>query len=161
MSSTGIPSARFYRGARGRRLPMITVPGQAGRLSPEGRSMLTAEARIQTEQPSRYLVQLCRHASAINHKILRLHAGKGQISPEIKDIEWSDTHGTLTFSWGRCTMQAAPGTLTVRAEAADEENLQRTQDLITRNLERFGRRDHLKVTWQRPEAPAAQVGETG
>jgi hypothetical protein len=123
--------------------------------------MLTAEARIQTEHPSRYLVQMCRHATAINHKILPLHAGKAQIRPEIRDIEWTDTLGALTFSWGRCILEAGPGTLTVHAEAADEENLQRTQDLITRNLERFGRRDHLKVNWQRPEAPPVQDGEAG
>lgn len=66
--------------------------------------MLTAEARIQTERPSRYLVQLCRHADS-------------------------------------------------------EENLQRIQSLITRNLERFGRRDHLNVNWQRPQAPAIQAGD--
>jgi hypothetical protein len=56
-------------------------------------------------------------------------------------------------------MHADPDTLTVRAEAATEENLQRIQDLITRNLERFGRRDHLKVNWQRPEPPTAEAGE--
>ena len=123
--------------------------------------MLTAEARIQTEHPSRYLTQLCQHANSINHKTLRLHAGKAQIRPEIQDIEWSDTDGTLTFSWGRCTMHAGPGTLTVRAEATNEEDLQRTQNLITRNLERFGRRDHLKVNWQRPNAPTVQAGEAG
>ena len=46
-------------------------------------------------------------------------------------------------------------TLTVRAEAASEESLQRVQDLITRNLERFGRREHLTVNWQRPGTPTA------
>ncbi len=117
--------------------------------------MLTAEARIRAERPSRYLVQLCRHAGSINHKTLSLHAGKVQARPEIQHVEWTDTDGTLTFSWGRCTMQAGPDMLTVRAEAANEENLQGIQNLITRNLERFGRRDHLKVTWQRPVAPAA------
>ncbi|MGH3192518.1 MAG: DUF2218 domain-containing protein [Streptosporangiaceae bacterium] len=121
--------------------------------------MLTAEARLQTEQPSRYLVQLCRHASLINHKILQRHGAKAQVRPEVQHVEWSDTDGTLTFSWGRCMMQAGPGTLTVRAEAANEENLQRIQDLIARNLERFGRRDHLKVNWQRPGAPTVQGGE--
>jgi hypothetical protein len=126
----------------------------------EGIRMLTAEARVRTEQASRYLVQFCRHASSINHKTLRIHAGKAWMRPEIQDIEWSDTRGTLTFSWGRCSLHAGDGTLTVRAEAADQENLQRTQDLITRNLERFGKRDHLKVTWQRPEASAAD-GEAG
>jgi hypothetical protein len=123
--------------------------------------MLTAEARIQAERPSRYLVQLCRHASSINHKILSRHAGQVRARPEVRHVEWTDTDGTLTFSWGRCAVQAGPDTLTVRAEAANEENLQGIQDLITRNLERFGRRDHLKVTWRRPVAPGAQASEGG
>ena len=123
--------------------------------------MLTAEAHIKTAQPSRYLIQLCRHANSVNHKILHAHAAEAQVRPEMQHVEWSDTHGTLTFSWGRCTMQASPHTLTARAEAASEESLQRIQDLITRNLERFGRRDHLKVNWQRPQAPTAQPGEAG
>jgi hypothetical protein len=76
----------------------------------------------------------------------------------VKHVEWSETAGTLTLNWGTCTMQAGPDTLTVRAEAANERDLQRIQDLITRNLERFGRRDHLRVTWQRPPAPPAQAG---
>ncbi len=58
-------------------------------------------------------------------------------------------------------MHAGPDTLTVRAEAASEENLQRIQNLVTRNLERFGRRDHLKVNWQRPGPPAVPAGEAG
>jgi hypothetical protein len=123
--------------------------------------MLTAEARIQAERPSRYLVQLCRHANSIDHKILHLHAGKAQARPEVQHVEWSDTDGTLTLSWGQCTMHAGPDTLTVRAEATNEENLQRIQNLITRNLERFGRRDHLKVNWQRPETPTVQAAEAG
>jgi hypothetical protein len=61
--------------------------------------------------------------------------------------------GTLDLGRGRATLHAGPGTLTVRAEAASEESLQRVQDLITRNLERFGRREHLKVNWQQPATP--------
>jgi hypothetical protein len=76
----------------------------------------------------------------------------------VQHVEWSDTDGTLVFSWARCTMQAGPDTLTVRAEAASEENLNRIQELIARNLERFGRRDHLTVTWQRPVPSADQAG---
>jgi hypothetical protein len=119
--------------------------------------MLTNEARIQTEDPSRYLVQLCRHADSIRHKLLQLHPGKPQERPEVKHVEWSDTAGTLTLNWGRCIMQAGPDTLTVRAEATNEQELQQIQDLVTRNLERFGRRDRLTVNWQRPQAPGAQA----
>ena len=116
--------------------------------------MLTAQARIQTSQPSRYLSQLCRHASSISHKTLR-HAAGALVRPEIQQVEWSDTHGTLDLGWGRCTMQADPGMLTVHVEAANEESLQRVQGLIARDLERFGRREHLQVNWQRPETLTA------
>ena len=62
------------------------------------------------------------------------------------------------MSWGQWTMQATPDTLTLRAEAADEDNLRRIQDLVAGRLGRFGRRDHLAVSWQQPEAPAVQPG---
>jgi len=45
-------------------------------------------------------------------------------------------------------MQALPGRLAVRAEAADQENLRRIQELLTARLQKFGRREHLTVTWQ-------------
>ena len=109
--------------------------------------MPTAEARHPTGQPSRYLIQLCQHAASINHKTHR-HPGRAQARPDIQHVEWSDTHGTLDLGWGRCTMHAGPGMLTVRAEAATGESLQRVQDLIARDLERFGRREHLQVNWQ-------------
>jgi hypothetical protein len=51
-------------------------------------------------------------------------------------------------------MQTAPDMLTLRAEATDEESLQRIQDLVAGRLERIGRRDRLTVIWQRTEAPA-------
>ena len=116
--------------------------------------MLTAEAQIRTNRPSRYLIQLCSHASDMGrhqgHGLRARHAGSApEGSPELRHAEWSDTHGVVRLSWGQCTLQATPGTLTLRAEAADEENLRRIQDLISRRLETFGRRDHLKVDWQR------------
>jgi hypothetical protein len=45
-------------------------------------------------------------------------------------------------------MRALPGLLAVRAEAADQENLRRIQDLLTARLQKFGRREHLTVNWQ-------------
>jgi len=115
--------------------------------------MLTAEAQIETHRPSRYLVQFCKHASDMGghrrHGLRARHAGDApEGSPELQHVEWSDTRGIVSLSWGQCTLQAASGTLTLRAEAADEENLRRVQDLIAKRLESFGRRDHLKVEWQ-------------
>ncbi len=126
--------------------------------------MLIVEAQVETERPSRYLVQLCRH---FNHKGRHLHhrprshlVGDMQAPPEVRaHVEWSDTYGIVSLNWGQCTMQATPHTLTLRAEATDGENLQRVQDLVAGHLERFGRRDHLKVNWRRPSAPTVQPSE--
>lgn len=112
--------------------------------------MLSAEAHIPTEAPSRYLTQLCSHASSMNsqsHKLARLHKG----GPQVQNVEWTDTDGTLTLSIGRCILHAGAGTLTVRVEAADAQGLQQLQELISRDLERFGKRRQLTVTWRQPE----------
>jgi hypothetical protein len=113
--------------------------------------MLAAEAQVKTEDSSRYLVQLCRHAQQV-HRMRhrpRDHGGDGQPPPKVEHVEWSETSGMISFGWGQCTMQATPGTLTLRAKAADEESLQRVQGIVARDIERFGKRDLLTVTWQR------------
>ena len=116
--------------------------------------MPTAEARIRTDRASRYLAQLCRHASQMGRPMrhrLRVH-DRGDAPPEVQHVEWSDTYGIVSLSWGQWTMQATPDTLAVRAEAADEDNLRRIQDLVAERLGRFGRRDHLAVSWQQPRS---------
>jgi len=124
--------------------------------------MLIAEATVETDRPSRYLVQLCQHVNRMGRH-LRERPGShpaGQERPEIQQVEWSDTHGIIRFDWGQCTLRANPDTLTLRAEAADEEKLRRLQDLLARRLEGFGRRDQLKVDWQRPDAPTIRDPST-
>jgi hypothetical protein len=126
--------------------------------------MPTAEARIETEHASRYLVRLCQHISKIKNKGPHLRRqrpshlpGDARARPDMQaHVEWAQTHGAVTFSWGKITMQASPGALTLHAEAADEENLQQIQDLVAGRLATFGSREHLTVSWQRPETPAVQ-----
>ena len=118
--------------------------------------MLAAESQVKTEDPGRYLTQLCRHAQQV-HRLRhrpRNHGGDGQPPPKVEHVEWSETSGMISFGWGQCTMQAAPGTLTLRAEAADQESLQRVQDIVARDIERFGKRNQLTVTWQRTQPPS-------
>jgi uncharacterized protein len=119
--------------------------------------MLTSEAQIETERPSRYLVQLCRHAAGMNRMRghwPRKHAG-GDSLPlgEVQlRAEWSETHGVIGLSpWGQCTLAANANALRLQIEATDEDCLQRIQDVITRDLTRFGRRERLTVSWHRPE----------
>ncbi|MFL6124890.1 DUF2218 domain-containing protein [Actinophytocola sp.] len=110
--------------------------------------MLTAETTIQTANASRYLVQQCQHATKIGHRLRHLHTRAAHERPEVLDADWSDTHGTITLSWGRCVLDAGPTTLTVRVEAADEENLHRVQAIIAADLERFGRPEGVTVVWR-------------
>ncbi len=122
--------------------------------------MLTAEARVQTEHPARYLIQLCQHASKMGGHLRhrpRGHDGDGG-PPEIRHVEWSETDGIVTLNLGQWTMHATPGELRLRAEADSEENLQRIEDLVTARLEKIGRRDRLTVNWQRPVEPVERGG---
>jgi hypothetical protein len=118
--------------------------------------MPTAEATIETQHPSRYLTQLCKHASKMGGHLHRPRShADGTAPPEIRHAEWSDTDGIVTLNWGQWTMHAAAGTLTLRAEADSEENLRRIQDLLTARLEKIGKRVHLTVNWQPPAPPAS------
>jgi len=115
--------------------------------------MLAAEAQVKTEDPGRYLVQLCRHAQQahrLRHRP-RNHGGGGQ-PPKVQQVECSESSGMISFGWGHCTMQASPGTLTLRAEATSEEDLRRVQGIVAADIERFGKREHLQVTWERSQA---------
>jgi hypothetical protein len=97
--------------------------------------MPTAEARIVTDRPSRYLVQLCQHVNSIyskgglvsHRRRRRLVAGGTQERPDVPPrVEWSETQGSISFDAGNITMQASPGALILRAESADEESLPRS-----------------------------------
>jgi hypothetical protein len=111
------------------------------------------EARIDTDRPNRYLNQLCQHASAMNgasgHRLrARLHAQPVQDVTLTVHAECTDDTGVLTFNSGaRCTISAAPNLLTVRIDADEEHTMNQVRDVITRDLERFARRDHLIVSW--------------
>jgi hypothetical protein len=127
--------------------------------------MLTLEARIATATPSRYVAQFCKHAAGMSrtrwHRA-RMHATDDPLARgEVQlTAECSETQGIVSFDpWGRCVMSAGPNLLVVRVEASDPENLQRIQDVVTRDLERFGGREHLVVRWQSPDELSAHPTE--
>jgi hypothetical protein len=113
------------------------------------------EAQVATERASRYLVQFCKHAAAMggggHTPRMHLHGTMARREVQVA-AEWSDTRGTVTFTpWGQCTLAVEASSLTVRVEAVDEDGLDRIRDVITRDFERFSRRDPLTVTWYQPE----------
>lgn len=115
--------------------------------------MPALQAQIQTKRASRYLVQFCRHAAAMgSHRGVHLHRATR------RDVqvaaEWSETTGTVTFDpWGRCTLTADADTLTLGITAEDDDALAQIRDIVTRDFERFSRRDPMAVTWQRLDTP--------
>jgi len=124
--------------------------------------MPTAEARIPTDRPGRYLVQLCKHVANKGRHLThrpRTHA-LPELRPDQIQVEWTDSDGTLRLPWGQCTLQAAPGTLRVYVEADDQENLERLQDLVSTHIARFSRRDPLRVTWEPSDATADAPAKT-
>ena len=103
------------------------------------------------------LIRLCDHIGKLGQAGLphrRAAHGRGGGPPEIRHVERGETEAAVILNWGRWVMHARPGLLAVRAEAADEENLRRIQDLLTTRLENFGRREHLTVAWRTLTAEA-------
>jgi hypothetical protein len=116
--------------------------------------MPIAHASIPTTHASQYLVAVCRHASRMSHRILARHGGDRANRPQVSHVDWTDTDGTLELNWGHCTFHAGPDELTVRIEAADDEHLEAVQQIIARDLERYGRREDLSINWRRQPAPS-------
>jgi hypothetical protein len=108
---------------------------------------LSAEGRVDTERASRYLAQLCEHLNQMGHRRFHKIRSHGAAHPGVISVEWSDAHGVLIFTGGQCTLQASADALTLRAEAADADSLQRMQEMLSMRLETIGRRDRLRVVW--------------
>ena len=129
-----------------------------GRPRPGGTTVLTTESRIETANANGLLAHLCRHAVKMGEHPRQRHTRGTHARPDVLGVESSDTDGTLDLSWGRCVLHAEPDALTVRVEAATEEHLRGIQGIVTADLERFGHRDNVTVTWSPPAVRADEVG---
>jgi len=92
--------------------------------------MATATARVTTEQPRRYLGQLCKHFA---HKL---------------PVTLEEARGSIAFPMGTCRLEAAEGLLLLRAEADGAEALERLQDVVGRHLLRFAFRAPPTIDWR-------------
>jgi hypothetical protein len=95
--------------------------------------MIESVGRAPTEQPQRYLKQLVSHLS---HKL------------STRLLE--DGSGEIVLHDGSCRLVAQDGVLLLTARADDEGGLDHVCSVIGRHLERFGARDELRVSWDRP-----------
>jgi hypothetical protein len=121
--------------------------------------MPASEARIDTDRPSRYLIQFCRHANAIGSvepQRLPMHGdGTEALQHVTVRAEWSDTEGTVSLDpWGHCRLEATETSLSIRLEACDDDTLRRIEDIVSTNIHRFSG-GALTPTWQHPGPPTA------
>ncbi len=108
---------------------------------------MISTAIVETERPVRYLAQLARHATAMS-------GGHGPHAALEVGVEQSDERAVLRFvHLGQCVIEAGERTLSLRVEAAEESALRRIQDIVAADLTRFGRRDHVTVTWENAPVP--------
>ena len=95
--------------------------------------MLLSIAVVTTDASERYAKQLLSH---LGHKV------RTEPLPDLPEPA-----GRLLFAYGVGTVLPAPGSLVLRATAANLESLARVQDVMQRHLEKFGARRELVVTW--------------
>jgi hypothetical protein len=93
-----------------------------------------SSARVETEQPERYIKQIVSHLS---HK-LRTRLDEGGVGV----VELDDG--------GACVLTPQQGLLVLQASAPDATALAHACDVVGRHLERFGGREGLRVTWTSP-----------
>ena len=99
---------------------------------------LTGRADVPTATPERYAKQLLSHL--------------GQRTTWITDRSTS----TAEIAGGTGRVVVGDGMLTLIAEAADAETLDRVQHVLGSHLERFGQRNELTVTWVSDANPAGR-----
>ena len=90
----------------------------------------TSRAEVATDKPAAYMRQLCKH---FGHKV---------------DAWFGEDSGYIQFDFGRCELHARDGQLELVVSASDENAHERMERVIGSHLERFGRRDELRVDWQ-------------
>ncbi|MFI6324867.1 DUF2218 domain-containing protein [Nonomuraea sp. NPDC050556] len=92
--------------------------------------MIDSTAQVDTPRAERYIKQLVSH---MGHKV----------STKLDD----DGLGTITLSYGECTLTPFPGHILLRATAEDLDKLADVQDVVARHLVRFASQEELTVTW--------------
>ena len=91
---------------------------------------IRSRAEVATDKPVPYMRQLCKH---FGHRT---------------EATFGEDSGYIQFEFGRCELQARDGTLALEAIASDAESHARLEKVIGSHLERFGRRDELRVEWR-------------
>jgi hypothetical protein len=91
--------------------------------------MLSATTSVSIPTPARYMGRLCNHFA---HRV-PVHR-----EPESARVEFPDAP---------CSMQVRGDRLEMRIEAADPEDLERFQEVVTRHLKQVAPDESFEVNW--------------
>ena len=94
---------------------------------------LTASATVPTATPERYAKQLASHLGR-----------RCEIREETDGIR------IVLADTGDCLLTSRDGALDLSATAQGPEELDRVMHVVGSHLERFGQRNELQVSWNRP-----------
>ncbi|MFC1417727.1 DUF2218 domain-containing protein [Streptacidiphilus cavernicola] len=125
---------RAHLGAASTWLRARATPRHRGRTATAAGTgpLVRAQARVPTDRSARYAKQLCSHAAW-----------------KTPHAQWTEPHGVIEFpdGAGTCRITAEPDCLILAVEAAGPEDLERIQQILGSNIERFAAREHLTVQW--------------
>lgn len=93
--------------------------------------MPTCFAAVETENASKYLVQLCKHFA---HKV---------------EVDYDTTRARVEFPPGRCMITAGDGTLSFYCRSAEDRGIAVMQHILSDHLVRFAWREELVFNWRR------------
>lgn len=93
--------------------------------------MLTSNALITVENPSRYINRLCKHWS---HKFT---------------IEQTEHHSSIDFGTAQCTLTHADDQLTLNLSSHSAEDLEKMQQVVANHLIRMSSKNIANVSWDR------------
>ena len=93
--------------------------------------MATSHGRAETPNARRYLTQLCKHWS---HRF---------------EVRFDDVAGEIPLPMGPCRLRAEPDRLEIELEAAEPDQLDRMEEVVSDHLKRFAFREPFEVAWLR------------
>ncbi|HLR26953.1 MAG TPA: DUF2218 domain-containing protein [Fodinibius sp.] len=91
--------------------------------------MFTSTISLSTKDASRFIKRLCKHFS---HKV---------------EVEFDESSGHVNFPLGECNMEAADNTLQFDIKAANEEDLEKIQHVISSHSDQFARNESFEWKW--------------
>jgi hypothetical protein len=93
--------------------------------------MTTSTATIQTVEPARIILRLCKHWG---HKFA---------------VSYDDTQGRIELPQAVCELHAGPGTLAVRLTATPQADIARLEEVVAEHAQRMARGETYVWEWRR------------